>query len=30
MAEGFKDIVRVDFRFRGDEESQQIWKQYWI
>ncbi|PIG89562.1 polynucleotide kinase- 3'-phosphatase [Aspergillus arachidicola] len=30
MAEGFKDIVRVDFRFRGDEESQKIWKQYWI
>ncbi|KAB8216150.1 polynucleotide kinase 3 phosphatase-domain-containing protein [Aspergillus novoparasiticus] len=30
MAEGFQDIVRVDFRFRGDEESQKIWKQYWI
>ncbi|KAE8388559.1 polynucleotide kinase 3 phosphatase-domain-containing protein [Aspergillus alliaceus] len=30
MSEGFKDIIRVDFRFRGDEESKKIWKQYWI
>ncbi|GAB1195362.1 hypothetical protein APSETT444_004620 [Aspergillus pseudonomiae] len=30
MAEGFKDIVRVDFRFRGDEESKNIWRQYWV
>ncbi|OGM41792.1 polynucleotide kinase- 3'-phosphatase [Aspergillus bombycis] len=30
MAEGFEDIVRVDFRFRGNEESKNIWRQYWV
>ncbi|PTU19257.1 hypothetical protein P175DRAFT_0461841 [Aspergillus ochraceoroseus IBT 24754] len=30
MSEGFQEIVRVDFQFRGDDAAQQIWKQYWI
>ncbi|KAB8070236.1 polynucleotide kinase 3 phosphatase-domain-containing protein [Aspergillus leporis] len=30
MSEGFKDIIRVDFRFRGNDEVKKIWKQYWI
>jgi bifunctional polynucleotide phosphatase/kinase len=30
MEEGFSDIVRVDFRFQGDEEARRIWGQYWI
>ncbi|OJJ02937.1 hypothetical protein ASPVEDRAFT_42469 [Aspergillus versicolor CBS 583.65] len=30
LSEGFQDIIRVDFRFRGDEEAKKIWKQYWI
>ncbi|KAF7597450.1 hypothetical protein BBP40_003697 [Aspergillus hancockii] len=30
MSEGFKDIIRVDFRFRGDDEAKKIWEQYWI
>lgn len=30
LSEGFEDIVRVDFRFRGSEESKRIWGKYWI
>ncbi|KAF7156868.1 hypothetical protein CNMCM5623_000713 [Aspergillus felis] len=30
MEEGFSDIVRVDFRFQGDEEARRIWGQYWV
>ncbi|RHZ62646.1 putative DNA 3'-phosphatase Tpp1 [Aspergillus thermomutatus] len=30
MEEGFSDIVRVDFRFRGNEEARRIWGQYWV
>ncbi|GIJ89811.1 hypothetical protein Asppvi_008757 [Aspergillus pseudoviridinutans] len=30
MEEGFSDIVRVDFRFQGDDEARRIWRQYWI
>lgn len=27
--EGFQDIVRVPFRFRGDEEQRRVWSKYW-
>ncbi|KAL4760806.1 putative DNA 3'-phosphatase Tpp1 [Aspergillus foveolatus] len=30
LAEGFQDIVRVDFRFRGDDDAKSLWKQYWV
>ncbi|EAW15902.1 putative DNA 3'-phosphatase Tpp1 [Aspergillus fischeri NRRL 181] len=30
MEEGFSDIVRVDFRFQGDDEARRIWGQYWV
>ncbi|KAL4868792.1 hypothetical protein BDV12DRAFT_169040 [Aspergillus spectabilis] len=30
LFEGFQDIIRVDFQFRGDEDAKRIWKQYWI
>ncbi|KAF4243315.1 hypothetical protein CNMCM8980_009614 [Aspergillus fumigatiaffinis] len=30
LEEGFSDIVRVDFRFQGDEEARRIWGQYWV
>ncbi|KAL6235179.1 hypothetical protein BDW75DRAFT_210493 [Aspergillus navahoensis] len=30
LAEGFQDIVRVDFRFRGDDNAKNLWKQYWV
>ncbi|RLL94541.1 hypothetical protein CFD26_104270 [Aspergillus turcosus] len=30
LDEGFSDIVRVDFRFQGDEEARRIWGQYWV
>ncbi|KAM0112253.1 DNA kinase/phosphatase Pnk1 [Aspergillus fumigatus] len=30
MEEGFSDIVRVDFRFQGDDEAKRIWTQYWV
>ncbi|KAL4975739.1 polynucleotide kinase 3 phosphatase-domain-containing protein [Aspergillus desertorum] len=30
LAEGFQDILRVDFRFRGDENARGLWKQYWV
>lgn len=28
--EGFEDVVRVEFRFRGDDEARRVWGQYWI
>ncbi|KAI9923655.1 hypothetical protein MW887_008477 [Aspergillus wentii] len=30
LDEGFKDIIRVDFRFRGNEDAKKVWSQYWI
>ncbi|GKZ20638.1 hypothetical protein AbraIFM66951_005366 [Aspergillus brasiliensis] len=30
MEEGFKDIIRVEFRFRGDEDAKRLWGQYWV
>ncbi|GAT21701.1 polynucleotide kinase- 3'-phosphatase [Aspergillus luchuensis] len=30
MAEGFQDIIRVEFRFRGDETAKRLWGQYWV
>ena len=30
ITEGFQDIVRVDFRFEGNEELKKIWSRYWI
>ncbi|KAL5363801.1 polynucleotide kinase 3 phosphatase-domain-containing protein [Aspergillus floccosus] len=29
-SEGFQDIIRVDFRFRGDDHAKNLWTQYWI
>ncbi|QIW97948.1 hypothetical protein AMS68_003466 [Peltaster fructicola] len=30
VAEGFTDITRVDFKFAGSEEQENIWRKYWI
>ncbi|PKY04040.1 polynucleotide kinase 3'-phosphatase [Aspergillus campestris IBT 28561] len=30
LSEGFEDIVRVDFRFHGSEQSKGVWGRYWI
>ncbi|EAW11171.1 putative DNA 3'-phosphatase Tpp1 [Aspergillus clavatus NRRL 1] len=30
LDEGFSEIVRVDFRFRGDEEARRLWGQFWV
>lgn len=29
-AEGFEDIVRVDFRFEGSEDARRRWCQFWV
>lgn len=28
--EGFEDVVRVDFAFRGSKEEYDIWARYWL
>ena len=28
--EGFKEVVEVEFKFRGTEEEYKIWGQYWL
>ncbi|PLB46952.1 polynucleotide kinase 3'-phosphatase [Aspergillus steynii IBT 23096] len=30
LSEGLTDIVRVDFRFRGNADAKRVWGQYWI
>ena len=30
LNEGFQDITRVNFRFRGGEAEKKIWSKYWI
>ena len=30
IKEGFQDVGRVDFVFRGSEEDRRVWCQYWI
>ncbi|KAG8527914.1 uncharacterized protein KY384_006830 [Bacidia gigantensis] len=30
VKEGFEDIVRADFQFKGDEEARKVWCRYWI
>ncbi|KAL1996975.1 hypothetical protein VTN49DRAFT_7840 [Thermomyces lanuginosus] len=30
LEEGFEDITRVDFVFRGTEEEKAIWKNFWV
>ncbi|PYH99159.1 polynucleotide kinase 3'-phosphatase [Aspergillus ellipticus CBS 707.79] len=30
MDEGFQDIIRVEFRFRGDQEAKRLWGQFWV
>lgn len=30
LEEGFEEIVRVDFRFDGDEEAKKVWCQFWV
>ncbi|KAL3494656.1 polynucleotide kinase 3 phosphatase-domain-containing protein [Aspergillus germanicus] len=30
LSEGFQDIIRVDFRFKGDDEAKKLWGQFWI
>ena len=29
LEEGFQDIVRVPFIFRGDEEGKGVWSKFW-
>lgn len=30
VEEGFQDITKVDFVFRGTEEDKKLWSRYWI
>ncbi|GAM87428.1 hypothetical protein ANO11243_054520 [Dothideomycetidae sp. 11243] len=30
VSEGFQDIVKVDFVFRGDEVARSVWGRYWV
>ncbi|KAL3472793.1 polynucleotide kinase 3 phosphatase-domain-containing protein [Aspergillus californicus] len=30
LSEGLKDIIRVDFQFRGDKDAKKLWEQYWV
>lgn len=30
LDEGFLDITKVDFTFRGTEEQKTLWRKYWI
>lgn len=30
LDEGFQDITKVAFEFRGDEEQRALWGKYWI
>lgn len=30
IEEGFEDITKIDFIFRGTEEEKQLWRKYWI
>ncbi|KAL1968857.1 hypothetical protein VTN77DRAFT_1218 [Rasamsonia byssochlamydoides] len=30
LSEGFEDIIRVDFRFDGDEAAKKVWSQFWV
>ncbi|KAL4797329.1 polynucleotide kinase 3 phosphatase-domain-containing protein [Aspergillus venezuelensis] len=30
LGEGFQDVIRVDFRFRGDEEAKKLWGQHYV
>jgi bifunctional polynucleotide phosphatase/kinase len=29
-AEGFQDVIPVDFKFRGTKEEYDIWCRYWL
>ncbi|KAF2018169.1 PNK3P-domain-containing protein [Aaosphaeria arxii CBS 175.79] len=29
-AEGFQDIVKVDFQFEGNDEQKRLWSRYWL
>ncbi|KAF2692285.1 PNK3P-domain-containing protein [Lentithecium fluviatile CBS 122367] len=30
LAEGFQDIVKVDFEFQGSEEQKALWSRFWL
>ncbi|KIV88376.1 polynucleotide kinase 3'-phosphatase [Exophiala mesophila] len=30
LKEGFKDIYRVDFQFKGTDEQKKLWSRYWV
>ncbi|KIX04761.1 polynucleotide kinase 3'-phosphatase [Rhinocladiella mackenziei CBS 650.93] len=30
LAEGFEDIYKVDFEFKGTEEQKKLWSRYWV
>ncbi|MCJ1344237.1 hypothetical protein MMC31_002440 [Peltigera leucophlebia] len=29
-AEGFKDVITLEFKFEGEEQQRQIWSKYWV
>jgi bifunctional polynucleotide phosphatase/kinase len=29
LEEGFEEIVKVDFRFRGTKEEEEVWRMWW-
>lgn len=30
LKEGFQDIYKVDFEFKGTDEDKKIWSRYWV
>jgi bifunctional polynucleotide phosphatase/kinase len=30
LKEGFKDLIEVDFKFRGTSEEYEVWGRYWL
>lgn len=30
LSEGFEEIVKIDFKFEGSEETKRVWSKYWV
>jgi len=30
LQEGFEDIYKVDFEFKGTEDQRKLWSRYWV
>jgi len=30
IAEGFQEVIPIEFRFQGTEEEYKVWSRYWV